>query len=62
MSASAIEALVADSGEQGSLDGKVSANTWKVVKHALGGTVVHGERTGGHRPAMLYTALGENKL
>ena len=64
MSRAAIEAIVADATlpAGASLDGKVSANMWKVIQLALDGPTIHGETIGGHRPAMLYTAAPANKL
>lgn len=58
MSAEAIESLVADPSAD-SLDGKVSANNWKVISNALHGSLIEGTvipNSRGGKSSMLYTA------
>lgn len=58
MSAEAIESIVVDPATN-SLDGKVSANNWKVISNALHGSLIEGTtipNSRGGKASMLYTA------
>jgi len=59
MEASEIESLVVEPKPGVLLDGKVSLQQWKIIEHALYGPVIRGEKTIGHKVAMLYTAANE---
>jgi len=62
MSQSRIESLVAE--QDGPLDGKVSANNWKMINNALVGSLIIGTAmpaSRGPKPSMLYTVPPQPK-